>query len=228
MQNHNQLLIQQSKHFRILAAVLHIQRALGSLLIWGLSYFLKTENNNCLTFLFLINLLQWFSNYGPQTRSISIIWELVKNGGFFWGGVGLPQALLNQKFWGVGLSNLYFNRSSRWFWGYSSLEFEKQWEVGRGIRGMRSGVPFRLHPKVSTLLLLPEGRHLSPEYVRFPCCPQGCWGRCLREGTVPLWGPGWKRVLNCGLLPICKELFQCFLYHLGGAFDISSERPRPY
>jgi len=45
---------------------------------------------------------------------------------------------------------------------------------------------------------------------------------------LPLWGPGWERGLDCGLLPICKELFQCFLHHLGGAFDVSSERPRLY
>lgn len=61
--------------------------------------------------------------------------------------------------------------------------------------------------------------------MKAPCCEE-VEGRCLREGTVPLWvGRG---SLDCGLLPTCKELFQYFIHHLGCAGAVSSDRPRLY
>lgn len=100
---------------------------------------LKTENNNCLTFLFLINLLQWFSNYGPQTRSSGIIWELVRDADF----LGGHPRRIGLEILGVGLSKVCFNRSSSDSDG--TLKFEKHWGVDRGIGGMGTGVPFQPH-----------------------------------------------------------------------------------
>lgn len=47
-----------------------------------------------------------------------------------------------------------------------------------------------------------------------------------QEGAVPLWTCGWEGRLDCGLLPICKVLFQYFIHHLGCAGSVNSDRTR--
>lgn len=66
-----------------------------------------------------------------------------------------------------------------------------------------------------------------PQICEVPLLPASrLRGGVLGKGMCLCWGLVGRGGLGCGLLPICKEWFQYFLCPLGGAFDVSSERPR--
>ena len=62
-------------------------------------------------------LVQWFSNWGPWTSNISIVWELVRNANFCRHPTPTKLETLE-----VGPGNLGFNKPSRWLWCTSKLE----------------------------------------------------------------------------------------------------------
>lgn len=67
-------------------------------------------------------LYKWFSNCGPWTSTISIIWELVRN------LILMPLSWPNEsKTFVVGPSNLCLNKPSRWFW--CMLKLDNHWSV---------------------------------------------------------------------------------------------------
>lgn len=104
----------------------------------------KTENGNYLTFLFFINLLQWFSIYSFWIKKYQHHWKLLRNA-VFWGLYPRPTDSI---LWGLSSAGYILAYSQGGFGG--TLRVEKQWGVSRGIKGVGNRVLF---------WPLPEGEH---------------------------------------------------------------------